>query len=166
MKHILRPDLYVDTLLAIPVQELVGMGIRAIIIDLDNTITEWNSPDLKKEIVEWFESLQQNKIRVCIASNNSQDRVEKIGKSLGIPAIHKAGKPRRKAFLQAMTTLNSNPKTTAVVGDQIFTDILGGNRLNLYTILVQPLNPREFIGTRLVRQVERLILKKCVKKRI
>ncbi|WP_227765923.1 YqeG family HAD IIIA-type phosphatase [Zhaonella formicivorans] len=163
-KSILQPSLYVETLLHIPLAELAARGIKGLIIDLDNTITEWNSPELKEEVSAWFKSLAGYELRACIASNNSRDRVEQIGRSLGIPAIHKAGKPRRKAFRQAMNVLGTNQHTTAVIGDQIFTDILGGNRLGMYTILVSPLNPREFIGTRLVRKLERLVLKKYFNK--
>lgn len=158
-KICLKPDLYVANLLDIPLEELCERGIKGLIIDLDNTITEWNSSELKQEIVVWFKNLNLYKLKACIASNNSKSRVEKIGRELGIPAIHKAGKPRRRAFRQAMEVMGTDPLTTAVVGDQIFTDVLGGNRLGLFTILVKPLNRREFIGTRLMRQLERVVIK-------
>ncbi|HHU33147.1 MAG TPA: YqeG family HAD IIIA-type phosphatase [Clostridia bacterium] len=158
----LKPDLYVDSILDIPIDLLVESKIKGLIVDLDNTITEWNSPELKKEIFEWFAHLKIKQINACIASNNSHSRVSHIGQYLGIPAISKAGKPRRRSFLQAMKLLNTLPESTAVIGDQLFTDILGGKRLGLYTILVKPLNPREFIGTRLMRQLEKIVLKKCI----
>jgi len=140
---------------------LVKLKIKGLIIDVDNTITEWNSPELKQEVYDWFSQLKARNIRACIASNNSQARVIGIAKSLGIPAISKAGKPRRRSFLQAMQAINTLPEATAVIGDQLFTDILGGKRLGLYTILVKPINSKEFVGTRLMRQLEKIVLKKC-----
>lgn len=156
----LMPDIYVDSILDIPLKLLIEHKINALIIDLDNTITEWNSPELNEEIHQWFSNLHANQIQTCIVSNNSHSRVAHIAKSLGIPAISKAGKPRRRSFLQAMKLLNTLPESTAVVGDQIFTDVLGGKRLGLFTILVKPINPKEFIGTRLMRQLEKVVLKK------
>lgn len=158
-KEHLKPDLYVTNVLDIPLEELAARGIKGLIIDLDNTITEWNSYDLKEEIVTWFKKLQHYKLKSCIVSNNGRQRVEKIGVALGIPAIHKAGKPRQRAFRQAMMVLGTDEQSTAVVGDQIFTDVLGGKRLGLFTILVKPLHPREFIGTRFMRQLERVVIK-------
>ena len=91
-------------------------------------------------------------------SNNKKVRVSNFGRILGVPAIS-ARKPRRRAFREAMRIMNTRPETTAVIGDQIFTDVLGGNRLGLYTILVVPLSKQEFIGTRCMRHLERVVLK-------
>ncbi len=81
---------------------------------------------------------------------------------LGIPGLSKANKPSRRAFLQALDLLGSRPEQAAMIGDQVFTDVLGGNRLGLYTILVVPLCRREFLGTRVLRLVERVILRNLV----
>ena len=96
---------------------------------------------------------------MCLVSNNKKDRVSNFGRILGVPALSKARKPRRRAFREAMRIMNTRPETTAVIGDQIFTDVLGGNRLGLYTILVVPLSKQEFIGTRCMRHLERVVLK-------
>ncbi|MDS1030053.1 YqeG family HAD IIIA-type phosphatase [Bacillota bacterium LX-D] len=165
VKHFLKPRLHVKTLLQIPLQEIVSKGINGLIIDLDNTITEWNSPKLRKEFIEWFKLLSAYNIKACIASNNNKERVEQIGISLGIPAIYKACKPRKRAFRKAIRIMGTDIKSTAVIGDQLFTDILGGNRLGLYTILVTPLNSKEFLVTRMVRKVEHLFLKALLEKR-
>ncbi|MDD3705135.1 MAG: HAD hydrolase-like protein [Clostridiaceae bacterium] len=77
-----------------------------------------------------------------------------------LPAVYKAIKPSKTAFRRAMKLMNSVPANTAVIGDQIFTDVLGGNRLGLYTILVAPISDKEFIWTRIIRKLERHILKK------
>lgn len=154
----LRPKLYVDSIYHIDFNKLIKKGIKGIIIDLDNTITEWDNPFLSAEACKWFNKIKDAGFKVCIASNNSESRVIKAVESLGIPYVAKANKPRRGAFRKAMHMMDTKSTETAVVGDQIFTDVLGGNRLNLFTILVVPINTKEFIGTRLVRIIERKVL--------
>jgi HAD superfamily phosphatase (TIGR01668 family) len=159
----LAPDLFVDSLMDIPLEDLTKKKVKGMIFDLDNTVTEWNNPEIKEEILQWFCVLPQYGITACLVSNNKGPRVMEAAKKLGIPYVAKATKPRRGAFRRAMELLKVSPEETVVVGDQIFTDILGGNRLGLYTVLVSPLSKREFIGTRIMRLVERIALKKLRK---
>jgi HAD superfamily phosphatase (TIGR01668 family) len=95
---------------------------------------------------------------MCLVSNNLSTRVSRFSRALDIPAIAKAAKPRRRSFRQAMEIMGTTAEHTAVIGDQLFTDVLGGNRLHLFTVLVSPLSPLEFWTTRLVRRAERLVL--------
>ncbi|GEA15999.1 haloacid dehalogenase [Moorella sp. E308F] len=162
MLKLLQPDLYVRSLRDIPLAALKARGIRGLIIDLDNTVTEWGRATLDREIYRWFTELKKQDLRACLVSNNRDVRVQKIAAYLGIPGISRAGKPRRRAFYQAMAVMETAVGNTAVIGDQVFTDVLGGNRLGLYTILVMPINKREFIGTRVIRQIEKLITKRLV----
>lgn len=160
----LVPDLFVDSLLDIPLEKLAQRNAKGMIFDLDNTITEWNNPEIKEEILHWFNDLPQYGITACLLSNNKGPRVMEAAGKLNIPYVAKATKPRRRAFRRAMELLKTSPEETVVVGDQIFTDIFGGNRMGLYTVLVSPLSKREFIGTRIMRLVERIALKKLKKK--
>jgi len=155
MKGLLKPDLKVKSIFDVPLKELRKKGINSLIIDLDNTITKWNSLEVSQEVLIWFEKIKQSGFKACLVSNNPGERVSLIAKALGIPSIPKAGKPRRKAFRQALKLLNSSRRETAVVGDQIFTDVLGGNRMGLYTILVDPISSHEFIGTKIMRFFEK-----------
>lgn len=164
MLKLLRPHLYVRHLEDIPLSQLAEKGIRGLIIDLDNTVTEWNSNFIRENVRAWFAELPKYNLKPCLVSNNSHGRVRQVADQLGVPFISKAGKPRRQAFRKAMELLGLEPKATAVIGDQIFTDVLGGNRLRLLTILVVPLNKKEFIGTRLMRQLEKLVLSGMAKK--
>ncbi|CEP66026.1 HAD-superfamily hydrolase,subfamily IIIA [Moorella glycerini] len=157
MLKLLQPDLYVRSLRDIPLAALKVRGIRGLIIDLDNTVTEWGRATLDVEVYRWFAELKDQGLKACLVSNNRSSRVQKVATALGIPAISRAGKPRRRAFYQAMAVMDTGVGSTAVIGDQVFTDVLGGNRLGLYTVLVMPINRREFIGTRMMRQVEKLI---------
>ncbi|PRR69934.1 YqeG family HAD IIIA-type phosphatase [Neomoorella humiferrea] len=162
MLKLLQPDLYVRSLRDIPLAALKARGIRGLIIDLDNTVTEWGRATLDREVYQWFMDLKKQGLRACLVSNNRDERVKKIASHLGIPGISRAGKPRRRAFYQAMAVMETAVGNTAVIGDQVFTDVLGGNRLGLFTILVMPINKREFFGTRLMRQLEKLITKHLV----
>lgn len=159
MLEILRPALYVNSLVQVPVAALVEQGIKGLVIDLDNTITLWNDNYLSQEVQAWFDTLQQAGLRACLTSNNSPERGRRVVEELGLPAVFNCGKPRRRGLRRALEILGTAPQETALIGDQIFTDVLGGNRLGLYTILVEPISSYEFIGTRLVRRVERVVLR-------
>lgn len=158
--RIFYPDMYVSSLQYIDIDKLKELGIKAIIFDLDNTLVPWNSNQLMPETASWFEKLRQAGFKTCIVSNNSKKRVEIMSDVLAIPGLHKAAKPRRRAFHRALKLLEVKAEQTAMVGDQVFTDVLGGNRLGLYTILVMPMSKREFIGTRINRQLEKIVLRR------
>lgn len=159
MRQLLRPNLFVNSVTDINLDDLEQQGIRALIIDLDNTITEWQNRSLSQPMIDWFAGLSDRGFKSCLVSNNNRQRVAVVAETLGIPFIFKASKPRRRAFRQAMALLGTGPAETAVIGDQLFTDVLGGNRLGLLTILVTPISRREFIGTRMVRVVEGLVIR-------
>ncbi len=158
MKKYLLPDVYVDSILDIPLAKLHALGIRAFIMDLDNTVTKWNSMEVSPDVLEWIKEAKDKGFRVCIVSNGTRERVLTVAQDLRIPFVSNAGKPRRKAFYRALEVLESTALESAVIGDQIFTDILGGNRMDLLTILVVPIDKREFIGTRLMRRLEYFVL--------
>lgn len=129
------------------------------IFDLDNTLVGWRSKSLKPAVMDWLERAQKMDFKMCIVSNCVfKKRVNYFGEMLGIPAIPKAIKPRKKAFIEAVKLLNSKPTKTVVIGDQVFTDVLGGNRLGMLTILVLPVDKKEFFATILQRTAEKLIL--------
>jgi len=159
MTTLLRPQLYVGSLMDIPLDKLRARKIRAFIVDLDNTITEWNSRELRLEIVNWFSLIRDQGFKTCILSNNNEQRIQEVAVKLGIPFIHRAQKPLRRSFRRALDIMEVNADEAAVIGDQIFTDILGGNRAGLYTILVKPLARREFMGTKISRALELLVLR-------
>lgn len=154
----LRPDSRSDTVYAISLRELRARGIRGVILDLDNTLVPWGAREAPPELSRWISSGRTEGLRFCIVSNNLGARVERLAAALGVPAVTGALKPRRGALRRALGVMGTTPAETALVGDQVFTDILGGNRLGLYTILVRPQGGREFLLTRPVRWIERLVL--------
>ncbi|KAB2951301.1 YqeG family HAD IIIA-type phosphatase [Heliorestis acidaminivorans] len=159
---LLRPIQHVNTVPEVDIAALTERGVKGVIIDLDNTLAEWNRNDLCPTIVQWLQELDQQGIKVCILSNNGERRVQQFaeGCQIKVPYISRAKKPRRKGFLQAMQKLGTTAQETAVIGDQIFTDVLGGNRIGMHTILVNPISRREFLGTRLVRTLEKIVLRR------
>lgn len=154
----LRPDSRCDTVYTIDLRGLQARGVRGVILDLDNTLVPWGARDAPPELSRWITVGRTEGLRFCIVSNNRGARVERLAASLGVPAVTGALKPRRGALRRALGVMGTTPEETALVGDQIFTDILGGNRLGLYTILVRPQSGREFLLTRPVRWVERFVL--------
>jgi HAD superfamily phosphatase (TIGR01668 family) len=159
MFELFKPTYQVDSIDSIPVAKLKRHGIRGLIIDLDNTMTPWNDLEVGPKVAQWFSELKEAGVGACVVSNNKRkQRVAVVAEHLGIPFVFRATKPRRKAFRAGMEILGTDAKDTAVIGDQLFTDILGGNRLGLCTILVLPISDREFIGTRFMRQMERVLV--------
>jgi len=154
----LRPDLRLRGAHDIPLAALRARGIRGIVLDLDNTIVPWNQIEVPPEIADWLREAQGAGMSLCIVSNASRSgRVARIAEAIGAQWVAPAIKPSRRAFREAMRRMGTKPEQTAVIGDQIFTDIWGGNRAGLYTILVDPLARKEFPMTKLSRWVERLL---------
>lgn len=153
------PDLQADSVADIDLADLWARGIRALLLDLDNTLVQWRSREVQSEVGSWIRQAQEAGFRLCIVSNaGSARRVEPVARELGVPFAVRAGKPSRRAFRHAAALLQVSPKQTAVIGDQVFTDILGGNRAGMLTVLVSPINRRrEFISTKMMRLLERAV---------
>ncbi len=154
----LMPNEFVQSVHHIDLAMLRERKIRAIITDLDNTLVEWNRPEATPEIVEWFRRLHEAGIQVTVVSNNRRERVLRFCQPLGCRYIHTARKPAGPAFLRAVREMGVAIEETAVVGDQLFTDVLGGNRLGFYTILVVPVSASDGFWTRFNRKLEKLAL--------
>lgn len=151
------PSEFVKSVFQITPEQLKEQGIKGIITDLDNTLVEWDRPDATPQLVEWFASMQQAGIQVTIVSNNNELRVKSFADPMQIPFIYKARKPFRKAFLTSLRLMGLKRAEVVVIGDQLLTDVLGGNRLNLHTILVIPVAKSDGFVTRFNRLVERRI---------
>ncbi len=159
MYRLLCPNLAVDSLFDIDLDDLAGQGIRGVIFDLDNTIIPWDSREMDAAIVAWLQNVLARGFKVAIVSNNWRGRVREIAARFGLPFVSRAYKPAKTGFRRALAELGLEAGEAAVVGDQLFTDVLGGNRLGLMTIWVKPLTAHEFIGTRIHRRIERLAVR-------
>ena len=159
MLEIFYPRLFISSLPELDLSYLLKLGVKGILLDLDNTIIPRNTGSCSPEIIDWLNKLQGCGFKLCIISNNKSARVKMMAGELKIPAVHYAFKPFKRAFCQALSLIKTTPEKTAVIGDQIFTDILGGNRLGLFTILVVPLNGKEHWLTRLInRRLEKALM--------
>jgi uncharacterized protein len=156
-----RPALRAASVTQVSAAFLAARGLRALILDLDNTLVPWHGREVKPEVEAWLKTLHAAGVQLCIVSNTHRPhRLKELAAVLGVQYVPSGGKPRRRGFLRAIQAMGVTADETAVVGDQVMTDIWGGNRCGLLTILVEPLSPVEFIGTRLVsRNVERLLLR-------
>lgn len=159
MLKLLVPCLAVNTLSDIDLPELKRRGIHGLILDLDNTIIPWNSPEICPEVLVWLKDLPCQGFKVCLVSNNGERRVKQIAIQFGAPFIARALKPSRHGFSQAAKVMGLAAEAIAVVGDQLFTDVLGGNRQGMFTIRVRPLGAKEFIGTKITRQLEKVAMR-------
>ncbi len=160
MEDLRGPGLFVPDAVAERVSDLVpealaARGLRGLIVDLDNTLARWNDERCAPEVVTWLGALRQAGIAVCVVSNNGPERVGAFCRGFeDLPWIANARKPTRQAYGRALQRLAVPPGQVAVVGDQVFTDVFGGKRAGLMTILVRPLGRREFPLTKAVRVVE------------
>lgn len=158
------PDLYVHSIYDIDFNRLQRRGIKAAIVDLDNTLVEANRPDPTPKLVSWLDQLQGMGFRVMIVSNNTRTRVSRFATPLQVPFIHHARKPLTGAFKKAMQHLEVKPEETVVIGDQLFTDVLGAKRMGLFAILVVPISKSEGFFTKINRLMERIVFRWMMKK--
>jgi len=155
----LLPDQIVDTVYEIDLQELKQRNIRGIITDLDNTLVSARTPLATPELTQWLNAVKDAGFKVVVLSNNNRARVSRFADPLGIPFVHAARKPANRAFLKALRQLELEPDHAVVIGDQMMTDVLGGRRMGLHTILVKPIAPsEEGFGTRINRTMEKIAL--------
>ena len=156
MRSLLRPVLLAEAIWTVDLQWLSSQGIRGLILDLDNTLVDWNATWVRPQVHTWLEAARRREMRLCLASNAlGAARVARLARELKLLLVARAGKPFPVAFRRAMAALGTDPATTCAIGDQVFTDMLGANWLGLMTILVQPLSRRESPHTRLIRLLER-----------
>ncbi len=157
------PDLMVDKVQNIDLNVLKEKGIKGLILDIDNTLVPQYTKEAGENVVKWIERLKREGLNACIVSNASRTRVGKFNERLKILAIHRATKPSAKAFIRAVKLMGISLNEAAVVGDQIFTDVYGGNKLNMLTVLVSPIDKREVLIVRLKRFAEKVVLTQHLK---
>ena len=137
------PDDYIRSIYEIDTDDLLKRGIKVLIFDIDNTLVPYDVAEAPKEIIKFFKELQEKGFKICLFSNNTKERVVRFNMGLKLIAIHKANKPLTGKFKRAIKLLETDKNTTAIIGDQIFTDVYGGNRAGLRTILVEPVSDKD-----------------------
>ncbi|MDT9724477.1 YqeG family HAD IIIA-type phosphatase [Xylanibacillus composti] len=160
----LVPKEMVESIYQIDLDRLWLQGKRGIITDLDNTLVGAEDPLATPELVAWLKSIRERGWKVAIVSNNNRTRVSAFAEPLNVPFLHSARKPSARAFVQAMQALQTDTAETVVVGDQMLTDVLGGNRLGMHTVLVKPVSlAGEGIFTRFNRRLEKIAVSRLKK---
>ncbi|WP_027963503.1 YqeG family HAD IIIA-type phosphatase [Halalkalibacillus halophilus] len=158
------PNDHVDTVFKLSPEFLKERGIKGVITDLDNTLVAWDRKDATPEVIAWFKELKEAGIKVTIMSNNSKSRVAYFSDPLEIYFISKARKPMQTAFRRAKKEMELNNDEIVVVGDQLLTDVFGGNRAKLHTVLVVPIVKTDGFFTKFNRQIERRLMEYFRKK--
>jgi HAD superfamily phosphatase (TIGR01668 family) len=130
---------------------LRAWGIEAVMVDLDNTLVPWGASAPPPAVAAWVAALRADGMRACLVSNSLSGRVRTIAAALDLPAAPGRFKPSADKLRRALALLGTPAARTAMVGDQLFTEVLAGNRLG-------PLSPWEPLRIRLVRLVERRVL--------
>lgn len=161
MKHY-NPDYIFKKTLNITPEFLKSIGISNLLLDVDNTLTTHGNPEPAEGIEDWIENMHKNGIKLMIVSNNYKKRVEPFANRLGLPYSSFSKKPLPFGFFKAMKYLHSNKENTAVVGDQIFTDILGANIIGLKAIMVIAILEEDGIGFKIKRKFEKKYIDKYI----
>ncbi|MGH2453849.1 MAG: YqeG family HAD IIIA-type phosphatase [Candidatus Rokuibacteriota bacterium] len=139
---------------------LSAEGIRGLVVDVDNTLVPYGSAAPTEEARRWVAAARDAGLRLVLVTNNRTRRTRAVADGLGLPVASGLMKPSTSGLRRALAMMRTAPEETALVGDQLLTDILAGNRLGLFTILVQPMGRHEFPTTRLInRTIERVLVR-------
>ncbi len=159
----LYPKKYLKNVTEITLEFLRENNIKGLILDIDNTLIDFDKHILDGAKI-WCTNCKNNDIKMCILSNtNKIEKVEKVAKELELPYIYFAKKPFKSGFKRAQNLLKLPEENIGVVGDQIFTDVIGANRCKMFSILTKPIDKRDILATRIKRPLENLIIKAYLK---
>lgn len=157
---ILYPNAHFNNVREIKIDFLRENNINALILDVDNTLIDFDK-NLLPETVEWANKLKEEGIKLYILSNsNKKEKVKTVAKKLNVEYEYFGKKPLKIGFNKVQKILVEKPENIGVVGDQIFTDVIGGNRCKMFTILVDPIDEKDIWITRLKRPIENAIKNK------
>ncbi len=154
-----RPTQYARRITFVDPLHLRARGIKGVIIDLDNTIVGWGTLAPLAEDAAWVAAAKDAGIQVLVLTNNGTPWASQIAKDLGVPCIPRARKPLPGGFRRALNVLELKPAEAVVIGDQLFTDVLGAKLAGLEVILVEPLVRHDPLNTLPLRWLERIIMR-------
>ena len=167
MLHLFCPNYRCSRISEIPITWLEQEGIKAIILDLDNTLLPWNENMPSEENVSWVQKVKEAGIRVVLLSNNGGERLRNISEKLGVVAIGWGIKPLTRGFKRAFRFLKVQSRgEVLVIGDQLITDVFGAKKMDFKVLWVESLSRKEFLFTRITRKLESILIKQLTKKGI
>ena len=164
MKFTFVPDYYFETFDKASAEFLLSIGVKGILLDVDNTLEPYENPLPTEKVLSWFKSLKEAGIGAAIVSNNHKERIELFNKEIGLVAYYDAKKPFKKRLRMAMAEIGTTPDETIFMGDQIFTDVWAARNAGIRAILVPPIKDKTDIFTKFKRLLEKPILRKYRKK--
>lgn len=157
------PDIYQKSIYSINYDKLKKNGIKCLLFDLDNTLVPYNTKVPTEKVIELFNNLKEKGFKVVLFSNSSKKRLKPFKDMLEVDCCARAWKPSPKKFIKVIDELGFNISEVAIIGDQILTDVLGGNRVGITTILTNPISKKDFIITYFNRARENHKIKKLSK---
>ena len=157
MAKLLKPAIKISSLHDLDLVYWYNRGVRGILIDLDNTISPWRQNNVTNEARSFIKKCNEQGIKIALFTNAKPERAYEVAASLNIPCYPYARKPFPGQYKKVLASLGFWPAQTMTIGDQIFTDILGGNLAGCLTVLIPPLESTEYCGTKILRFFERLI---------
>lgn len=161
------PDMYQKSIYHIDYDKLQEDGIKCLLFDLDNTCIPYKDKAPNKKLIELFETLKDMDFKIIIFSNATKKRIKPFKQQLNVDCLARAGKPRSQNFLKVMKMFNYNLSDVAIIGDQLYKDILGGNKVGIKTILVNPMSLDDMFFTKIIfRPLERNKFKKMEKNKL
>ena len=134
-------------------------NIETLLLDVDNTLSTHHGTVLVEGLTDWLETMQSNGITLIVVSNSKHWRIEPFAGKLGLPFVSLACKPLPKGYRKAVKMVNADKKTTAIIGDQIFTDVLGANLYGIRSLLVRPVKLEDGWSFKVRRYFEKKLLK-------
>lgn len=148
------PDMYQKSIYHIDYDKLLDDGIKCLLFDLDNTCVPYKDKEPNKKLKELFDNLRDDGFKVIIFSNAGKKRLSPFKKYLNVDCSASSRKPFKGKFLRVMKMFKFDLSEVAIIGDQLFTDILGGNRVGIKTILVNPMSKDDALSTKIFRFLE------------
>ena len=155
-----KPNIKLKKITDITVPLLEKYGINALILDVDNTLSTHHGQVLTEGLQEWLDLMRKNGIKMTVLSNSKSKRLAPFAKKIGLDFISLGLKPLPFGYLRALKRLGTTKAETAIVGDQLFTDVMGGNFVGVKTILLTPIKLETSLRFRSKRKVERFVMKK------
>jgi HAD superfamily phosphatase (TIGR01668 family) len=159
MLTLVTPHLYLDSVLELSPARLQALGVQGLLLDLDGTLKDYRAQRIPPDVLAWVGRLQASGVRLCLLSNGKTKRIGRFARSLDIPFVAEALKPSPRGCHRGVKALGLDRRRVALVGDQVFADVLAGRLAGLFTVLVPPSHPDEPWFTRLKRPFERQVLR-------
>ena len=159
LRRFFSPDQYFEKFDDATPAFLLQNGIRALILDIDNTLAPYEEPEPNERVLAWFAALKENGISAAFVSNNNSERVSIFNRKIGIPTYPKGEKPLKKYMRRAIEALGVAPENTAIMGDQIFTDVWAGRNVGIRCIVVPPIKDKTDPFTKFKRLLERPVMR-------